>query len=265
VKAQSSIQESSRAKVCSVSIVVPTYHEVENLRPLVLRISGAMSQAKQPYEIIIVDDNSRDGTERAVKELVDLGYPVRLITRVGERDLSAAVLCGFSEAKGDMLICIDADLSHPPEAIPAILESLAKPGVELVLGSRYVLGGSTSGHWGLRRWLNSKIATALARPFTSVKDPMSGFFAIPRTIYENAAPLNPIGYKIALELIVKCNCSIIREVPIHFAQRQFGNSKLSVTEQLKYLRHVARLLRFRYRKFFGRLSSVLAVAIFGGG
>jgi len=249
VKTQSSIEESSQEQVISVSVVVPTYHEVENLRPLVLRISAAMSQAKRPYEIVFVDDNSRDGTERAVQEMADLDYPVRLITRTGERDLSTAVIRGFSEAKGDTLICMDADLSHPPEAIPAILESLANPGVELVLGSRYVPGGSTSGHWGLRRWLNSKIATAMARPFTSVKDPMSGFFAIPKTIYENAAPLNPIGYKIALELIVKCNCSIIREVPIHFAQRKFGNSKLSATEQLKYLRHVARLLRFRYGKF----------------
>jgi dolichol-phosphate mannosyltransferase len=75
---QSSIQESSPAKACSVSIIVPTYHEVENLRPLVLRISAAMSQAKRPYEIVIVDDNSRDGTERAVQEMADLEYPVRL-------------------------------------------------------------------------------------------------------------------------------------------------------------------------------------------
>ena len=99
---------------------------------------------------------------------------------------------------------------------------------------------------GLLRWVNSKIATALARPLTSVKDPMSGFFAIRRTVYERAAPLNPVGYKIALELIVKCNCSMIREVPIRFAQRQFGESKLSLGERFNYLRHLSRLLRFKY-------------------
>jgi dolichol-phosphate mannosyltransferase len=96
------------------------------------------------------------------------------------------------------------------------------------------------------RSVNSKIATALARPLTSVEDPMSGFFAIRRTVYERAAPLNPVGYKIALELIVKCNCSIIREVPIRFAQRQFGESKLSFGERFNYLRHLSRLLRFKY-------------------
>ena len=234
-----------------MSIVVPTYHEVENLRPLVTRISGAMSEAQLPYEIIVVDDDSRDGIHRAVKELNKLGYPVRLITRVGERDLSSAVIRGFSEASGDTFICMDADLSHPPEAIPGILQCLAKPGIEFVLGSRYVPGASTDEQWGLLRRINSKIATVLARPFTSVNDPLSGLFAIPRTVYENAAPLNPIGYKIALELIVKCNCSRIREVPIHFAPRRFGKSKLSFTEQLKFLRHISRLLRFRCRKFLG--------------
>ena len=106
--------------------------------------------------------------------------------------------------------------------------------------------GSTDEHWGLLRRVNCKIATALARPLTSVKDPMSGFFAIRRPVYERAAPLGPVGYKIALELIVKCNCSMIREVPIRFAQRQFGESKLSLIERFNYLRQVSRLLRFKY-------------------
>jgi dolichol-phosphate mannosyltransferase len=250
-------KESNQANACSVSIVVPTYREVENLRPLVTRIRSAMSHAKRSYEVIVVDDNSRDGTDRAVKELNDLGYAVRLITRVGEKDLSSAVLHGFSAANGETLVCMDADLSHPPEAIPTILECLGKPGVEFVLGSRYVVGGSTDECWGFLRWINSQIATALARPFTSVHDPMSGFFAIPRAVYENAAPLNPIGYKIALELIVKCNCSTIKEIPIHFAQRQFGQSKISLAEQLKYVRHISRLLRFRYRRFFGLLGAAM--------
>jgi dolichol-phosphate mannosyltransferase len=239
-------ERSSKAKEPSVTVVVPTYHEVENLRPLVIGIGDAMAKAKRSYEIIIVDDDSRDGADQAVKELNDLGHPIRLITRVGERGLSSAVIRGFSEAAGETLICMDADLSHPPEAIPRILEPLGETGVDLVLGSRYVPGASTDEQWGLLRWINSKIATALARPFTSVKDPMSGFFVIPRKVYQKAAPLKPIGYKIALELIVKCDCTVIREVPIHFAQRQFGKSKLSLTERLNYLRHLNRLLRFKY-------------------
>ncbi|HEU4345974.1 MAG TPA: polyprenol monophosphomannose synthase [Candidatus Binatia bacterium] len=238
-----------------MTVVVPTYHEVENLRPLVMRISGAMSEAKRPYEIIIVDDDSRDGTDQAVRELNDLGYPIRLIARVGKRDLSAAVIRGFSEAKGETLICMDADLSHPPEAIPRILKCLEEPGVDLVLGSRYIPGGSTDEQWGLIRSINSRIATALARPFTSVKDPMSGFFAVPRTVYEKSAPLNPIGFKIALELIVKCRCSVIREIPIRFLPRQFGESKLSITERLNYLRHLNRLWRFKCSNFLRSIAT----------
>jgi dolichol-phosphate mannosyltransferase len=239
-------ERSNTAKNCSVTIVIPTYCEVENLRPLLIRISDAMSKAKGSYEIIFVDDDSRDGTDRIIRELNEFGYPVRLITRVGERGLSSAVIRGFSEANGETFICLDADLSHPPEAIPAILECLDETGVDFVLGSRYVPGGNTDEHWGLLRWVNSKIATALARPLTSVKDPMSGFFAIRRTVYERAAPLSPVGYKIALELIVKCTCSMIREVPIRFAQRQFGESKLSLVERFNYLRHLSRLMRFKY-------------------
>jgi dolichol-phosphate mannosyltransferase len=133
-------ERANTAKECSVTIVVPTYREVENLRALVIRISDAMSKAEGSYEIIFVDDDSRDGTDPIVGELNELGYPVRLITRMGERGLSSAVIRGFSEASGESLVCLDADLSHPPEAIPAILDCLDETGVDFVLGSRYVLG-----------------------------------------------------------------------------------------------------------------------------
>jgi dolichol-phosphate mannosyltransferase len=234
----------------SVTVVLPTYREAENLLALVNRICKAMSHVSQPYEIIVVDDDSRDGTERVVKELSDGGCSIRMITRLGERDLSSAVLRGFSEATGETLICMDADLSHPPEAMPTMLQCLQEPGVELVLGSRYVPGSRTDEKWGLLRWIYSEIATTIARPFTSIKDPMSGFFGIPRAIYDRAAFFNPIGYKIALELIVKCECSVIREIPIHFSQRRAGESKLSLIEQLKFLRHVSRLIRFKLSGFF---------------
>jgi dolichol-phosphate mannosyltransferase len=252
-------QKINRSTEDLVSIVVPTYREAENLRPLVARISNMMLQAERPYEVIFVDDDSRDGAEDVVSKLNQLGYPVRIIIRVGERGLSSAVIRGFSESKGQTLICMDADLSHPPEAIPKMLDSLTQPGVDFVIGSRYVAGGSTDEEWGLLRLVNSRFATILARPFTSVKDPMAGFFAISRNLFNTTAPLNPIGYKIGLELIVKCRCSVIREVPIHFAKRQFGKSKLSLTERLNYLRHLKRLLDFKY----GSLSRLLVVSLFG--
>ena len=145
-------------------------------------------------------------------------------------------------------MCMDADLSHPPEAIPRLLDSIDEDS-DFALGSRYVPGASTDETWGLFRWINSKTATILARPFTPIKDPMSGFFALPRTIFEQAEELNPIGYKIGLELIVKCACKNIREIPIHFADRKYGQSKLNLKEQFNYLRHLKLLADFKFGEF----------------
>ena len=140
---------------------------------------------------------------------------------------------------------MDADLSHPPEQIPRMLEALASGG-DLVVGSRYVRGGSTDATWSGWRWLTGKIATLLARPFTSIRDPMSGSFATHRSWLDVAAPLRPIGYKICLELIVKCPFARIVEIPIHFADRHRGQSKLSFRENVRYLRHLCRLFAFKY-------------------
>lgn len=228
-----------------VSIIVPTYREADNLCPLVTRLAKVMASADRSYEIIIVDDDSRDGSEEIIATLVNQDYPVRIITRIGQKGLSSAVLCGFYEARGEILVCMDADLSHPPEAIPRLIECLNDPQVDFVIGSRYVTGGSTDENWGVFRRLNSKIAILLARPFTNIKDPMSGFFAIPRRVFRQAAPLNPIGYKIGLELIIKCSCKHICEVPIHFSGRRLGQSKLNTREQINYIIHLLRLTIFK--------------------
>ena len=111
-------------------------------------------------------------------------------------------------------------------------------GADFSLGSRYVPGGSTEDGWGVLRWVNSKIATVMARPFTSVRDPMSGFFCIKRSTWKAGSPLDPIGYKIGLELIVKCRCRNVVEVPIHFSTRCEGESKLTLRVQWEYLLHI---------------------------
>ncbi|UCF34456.1 MAG: polyprenol monophosphomannose synthase, partial [Phycisphaerales bacterium] len=226
--------------------MIPTYHEAENLCLLVPQIQAALTGTDIVYEIIVVDDDSRDSTDEVITRLATAGAPVRLITRVGERGLSSAVIRGFREARGEILQCMDADMSHPPEALPRIYAACQAPHVDFVIGSRYVPGGSTDENWGLFRWLNSKVATLLARPFTSSRDPMAGFFALPRAVFERAEELNPIGYKIGLELIVKGRCRNVQEVPIHFADRKFGESKLSLKEQLRYIRHLKRLADFKY-------------------
>ena len=229
----------------NASIIIPTFREADNLEHLVERIVQSMCDSGGAFEVIIVDDNSQDGTEQVVDRLRGLGHPVRLITRRNERGLSSAVIRGLDEAGGEFLVCMDADLSHPPEVIPALLDALRKPDVDFVIASRYVDGAGTDADWGLFRHLNSRIATWLARPFTGARDPMSGFFAMRRDRYLKHDPLSPLGYKIGLELIVKCNCRNVKEVPIHFAQRRCGSSKLTLKQQWLYVCHVGRLAGYK--------------------
>lgn len=230
-----------------VSIVVPTYREAENIPVLTERLFSTLSAAGARAELIIVDDDSRDGTEEAVRRL-EARYPVRLIVRTGERGLSSAVMRGFEGAGHDLLVCMDADLSHPPESVPELIKAITDHGADFCIGSRYVEGGRTKGDWSLLRKINSLGATWLARPLTSARDPMAGFFCLRREIFENAknAGLNPIGYKIALEIMVKAGCRRVVEVPIEFSDRLHGQSKLTFRQQLLYLRHLIALYGFRW-------------------
>ncbi|MGQ9649824.1 MAG: polyprenol monophosphomannose synthase [Phycisphaerae bacterium] len=242
-----------------VSIIVPTYREEANLRPLVTRIAAAMESAGRSCEVLIVDDDSRDGTDVAVRELAER-YPVRLITRTGQRDLSLAVLEGMRQARGQILLIMDADLSHPPEQIPELLRALEQPPTDFVIGSRYVPGGETEAGWGIFRRLNSLAATLLCRPLVGrVTDPMAGFFALRRDTFVQADRLDPIGYKIGLELICRCRCRHVREVPISFANRAGGQSKLNLDQQARYLVHLGRLYRSYARGWGLVIRPILAV------
>lgn len=232
-----------------ISIIVPTYREEANLRPLVLRIGAVMTPLGRSYEILIVDDDSQDGSDRTIRELGD-EYPVKLIARTGPRDLSLAVVDGLKLAAGRYFVVMDADLSHPPEQIPAMIELLDGQ-ADFVIGSRYVPGGRTE-DWGGKRRLNSYVATLLARPLTGrITDPMAGFFALTRETFDRGAgKLRPIGYKIGLELMCRCDCRRVREVPITFQNRVRGQSKLSLRQQALYLAHLDRLYR-EYRRGWG--------------
>jgi dolichol-phosphate mannosyltransferase len=221
-----------------VSIIIPTYREVLNIPHIIARIA-AMKQAEgMELEVIIMDDNSQDGSVEAVAAL-GLDW-IRIVVRRQNRGLSPSVIDGFKLARYPVLVCMDCDLSHPPEKI-ADMVLVLQSGQQFVLGSRYVSGGSTDDDWGLFRWLNSRVATWLARPLTKVRDPMSGFMAMRRSDFLQANDLNPVGYKIALEMIVKCGFDNVGEVPIRFVDRQYGQSKLTFKEQLKYIVHLRRL------------------------
>lgn len=229
----------------SVSVVVPTYNERENVAPLVRRVFAALDP--QQAELLIVDDNSPDGTAAAAAELAER-YPVRCIVRQSERGLAGAVIRGLREARGELCVVMDADLSHPPEAIPALIEAMRDPQVEMALGSRFVAGARVDSQWSWQRRLNSWAARVLARPLTDVRDAMSGFFCVRRQQLD-LDRLRPVGYKIALELMVRHGWRNIVEVPIAFADRAAGRTKLDLGQQAAYLRHLWRLYRYA---LFGR-------------
>ncbi len=226
-----------------ISIIVPTYEEAENIPLLLERVDRVRRDHDLELELIFADDNSCDGSLEAVEAS---GFDwARIIVRTENRGLSPAVIDGFRAAKFPVLVCMDCDLSHPPEKIPQMILAL-NSGQQFVIGSRYVPGASTDDDWGFLRWLNSAIATLLARPLTQMRDPMSGFFALRNADFEKAKDLNPVGYKIALELIVKCGFENVGEVPIHFSDRIHGESKLTLKEQLKYIQHLRRLYLHRF-------------------
>lgn len=223
---------------CTVTVVVPTYNERDNLAALADRVFAVCPAATT--ELLIIDDDSPDGTAAAAEQLaVHTGRPIRVIRR-RERGLATAVIRGLREARGDIVVVMDADLSHPPESIPVLLDALRDPAVRCAVGSRFVPGGSVDLHWPLHRRLNSLAGRLLARPLTRVRDMMAGFFAVRRAEVD-VEHLNPVGYKILLELIVKHGWTGVVEVPIRFADRQAGQTKLTAGEQFRYLWHLARL------------------------
>lgn len=243
----------------SVTVVIPTYHEVDSIPHLLSRLAGVRESSGLDIEVLLMDDDSRDGSEELVAALA---IPwVRIVTRRTNRGLSHAVLDGLLLSDRETLVVMDADLSHPPEKIPHMLSAL-DDGMEIAVGSRFADGGSTADDWGLFRWLNSRVATLLALPLTSLSDPMSGFFAIRRSTFLTGRDFNPIGYKILLELIIKCRCRRVIDIPIHFDNRRFGESKLSFREQLKYIQHLRRLYIYKYGTW-SHLIQFLVVGLSG--
>jgi dolichol-phosphate mannosyltransferase len=237
--------------------VIPTYNEKDNLDELVRRIVQTCSGAGIEAEIVIVDDNSPDGTGAHSEELAK-DFRMKVVHRAGKLGLSSAVLEGFKVASGDILLVMDADLSHPPEKIPEMASKIGSGEAEIVFGSRYVPGGSVE-NWPFHRRIISKGATLFAKGLTQIKDPMSGFFMLKRSVIEGAE-LNPVGYKIGLEILVKGKYSKVVEVPIHFANRKAGKSKLGAGEFLKYIDHA--IMLHEHKRFW--LAKYLKFAIIGG-
>lgn len=228
------------------SIVIPTYREAENLPELIERIAK-VEFGDRPFEVLLVDDNSQDNTVECVERLRERFPWLRLLVRHAKRDLSQSIVEGFENALYPTLVTIDADLSHPPEKIPEMLQVLSEPAVEIVLGSRYVPGGSMDEIWPISRKIASRFAAWIARVLLAVnlKDPLSGFFAIRKSTLFAGDKLEIIGWKWGLEIMIKCRSKTIREVPIHFSQRKKGHSKLNFKIAMNYFLHVKRLAVYK--------------------
>jgi len=211
-----------------LSLIVPTYNERENIEVILNRLVSALQGRR--YEIIVVDDDSPDRTWELAGMLASRTPTIRLERRMRKkRDLAQSIMDGFGLARGDILGCMDADGSHRPEAISQLLDR-CKDGFEMVVGSRYVIGGSISG-WPLGRRALSRAATVVSRSMLGlpISDPMSGFFLLQRAVYERALDVaNPRGFKILLELYMRGCPSSVTEVPIHFQNRRSDRSKLSI-------------------------------------
>ena len=227
-----------------ISIVIPTYNESENLPILIEKISGVMDGSKIPGNIIVVDDDSPDGTWKTALELKKTFKNLEVLRRQDKRGLSSAVLEGFSMSKSPILGVMDADLSHPPEKIPELVEPIIKGHADITIGSRYIDEGGTE-KWSAGRRIYSKIATLLVLGLTKVKDPMSGFFFLRREVIENRE-LNPLGFKIGLEILVRGDYENVTEVPILFGDRIHGESKLGRGVVFDYLIHVSNLYIYKY-------------------
>jgi dolichol-phosphate mannosyltransferase len=225
------------------SLVVPTYNEIGGIQRLIEELSSTFQKHGLDGEIIVVDDNSPDGTGAVVDRLA-ASYPVRCLHRPGKLGLSSGVLDGwkFARPESEALGAIDADFSHDVKIIPAMVKALEE-GADLAIGSRYVPGGGIE-DWPWKRKFTSQIAILLAQPLTPVKDITSGYFLVRRSALDGVE-LDPIGFKIGLEVIAKARYKRFVEVPYVFTDRVAGESKLNGGEVVNYLRQLLRIYRSR--------------------
>lgn len=225
-----------------ISVVIPTYNEAAVIEETLRRAAAALRRAGEEFELIVVDDASADGTAERVQRLSH-EIPVRVLRRPGRRGLATAVLDGWATAQGDVLGVMDADLQHPPETLTTLVEAIRR-GADLAIGSRYVAGGGTSDWTWLRRFISRTAthmaATVLPLKLAAVGDPMSGIFMTSSSAVMGA-PLNPLGYKILLEVIAKADYKNLVEVPYIFQERERGASKLGPRQYWEYLLHLVRL------------------------
>jgi len=240
-----------------ISIIVPTLNEAQNIGVLFRRIANINLKA---YEIIVADSNSKDNTVAIAKHLaLEYNWPVKVI-QTGNTDLSKAVVKVLPQAKGDIIVVMDADLQHPPELLPKMLRALERN--DIVIASRFVKGAKVN--LSFERRHVSKVYRFLAHLLVprskSVKDPASGFFVFRKKILDGIK-LNPVGFKILLEILAKANYDSILEIPFRFKERKKGKSKFNFKQTKLAFIHLLRLAR--YSKEHYRILKFLTVGATG--
>ncbi len=229
-----------------VALAIPTLREAENIRYVLDTVRSVLNPLGICYEIIVVDDDSQDGTDEIVTSISREDPRVRLLVRKGQRGLSGAVLYGWQNTDAAVLGVMDADLQHPPELLPRLIASILG-GRDLVIGSRYTAGG-TMRDWNPVRKLISAAAIWVTWPIqrhgARAKDPMSGFFFVRRECIERI-PFQSTGFKLLLEILVRGRVHSVEEIPISFGLRQHGASKASFKVAADYARLLARLYASR--------------------
>lgn len=228
-----------------LTIVVPTYNERERLAELVDAVFAAAAGAHLALELVIVDDNSPDGTGVLAEELARTRR-MQVVRRAGKMGLGTAVVAGFAVAEAPVVGVMDADFSHPPALVPTLFAAMRETGADVVVGSRYIPGGSTP-DWPWSRRLLSRVGCLLARPVAPIRDAASGFFIIRRDLARQIQ-IQAGGFKICLELLVRGAPDHVVEVPFRFDDRELGESKMSMREASGYLFQLRDLYWLRLRQ-----------------
>ncbi|WP_314254589.1 glycosyltransferase family 2 protein [Streptomyces sp. DSM 40907] len=229
----------------SVTLIVPTFNESGNITELLRRLGEALPD-HLPCEVLFVDDSTDDTPAVIEKAAADHPFPVSVLHReTADGGLGGAVVEGIKRADTDWIVVMDADLQHPPHLVPELVGEGIRTGADLVVASRYISGGSRAGLAGSYRIAVSRAATWLTkglfpRALRGISDPMSGFFAMRRSVV-TAEALKPLGYKILLELAVRCRPGRVAEVPFVFQDRYAGESKSTAREGMRFLAHLASL------------------------